>query len=165
MENCAYTAALINGEATLLKLECSYARGFAGTQLLGNVGELCRDGKERAKTVLENHGFALPAKRIVINISPADIRKDGNHYDLPMAMCLLHLLAEKPLNFDSHKWIFAGEIGLDGDLRPIAGVVPFALAAVAAGFCGMVVAKSNLPELDLLRNLSGEKLQGMQLLG
>jgi magnesium chelatase family protein len=161
MENCAYTAALINGEAILLKLECSYARGFAGTQLLGNVGDLCRDGKERAKTVLENHGFALPAKRIVINISPADIRKDGNHYDLPMAMCLLHLLAEKSLNFNPQKWLFAGEIGLDGDLRPIAGVVPFALAAVAAGFTGMVVAESNLPELDLLRNLSGEKFQSM----
>ncbi len=148
-------SAINDGLATqLLRVECGASRGYAGVQLLGNAAETCRDGKERAKTALENLGIYLPAQRLVMSFTPGDLKKEGNHLDLAMAVSLATLVAvAKSWRQNPESWLFAAELGLNGELRPVKGVISFALAAMEQGLRGIVVAVENLRELELLAHL------------
>ncbi len=154
MQNLTRTAAMSGNEASLVSIECLNTSGFAGLQLVGNVGELCREGKERAKTVLEALGFKMGHKRILINFSPADSRKDGNHFDLPLAVSIGAHLATEELRVNPGEWLFAAELGLDGSLRPIRGLVPLILVAIGQGLRGVVVAGGNIHEITALQGLA-----------
>jgi magnesium chelatase family protein len=140
-------------ESSILQVECSFTRGFSGLQLIGNSTEVCKSGLERARAALEGIGIHIPQKRVVLNISPAHIRKDGSHFDLPFAVGLAALITEKEPTVDLGKWIFAAELGLDGTLRPVKGVISFALASMSEGFEGIVVAEDNLEEISVLNRL------------
>ncbi len=122
-------------------------------QLIGMTTEVCKSGLERARAALEELGIAIPQKRIVLNISPAHTRKDGSHFDLPFAVGLAVLITEKEPVHNLDKWLFAAELGLDGRLRPVKGVISFALAAMSAGFEGIVVAQENWEEICALNKL------------
>jgi len=152
-------------ETNLTHIESSYVRGYAGMQLIGNASEVCRDGKERAKAALEALGLPLPAKRLVVSIAPADIKKDGNQFDLPFAASLALLVRKKIPVIDTSKWLFAAELGLSGELKPVRGVVSFAVAAVAEGLEGLVVAKENLEELSAIASLEIPHLKNLKALG
>ena len=149
------TAVCTAMEAQLMQLECGFTRGFAGLQLLGAVSEVCRDGKERARVALEGLGIRIPPRRLVISLTPADVRMDGNQFDLAVAVTLALLLCEGQLGVDPSRWLFAAELGLGGELRPVRGIVSFAIAALAAGLEGLVVAPENLHEVSVLVGLSG----------
>lgn len=138
---------------TLVGVEASFLRGFAGIQIIGNVSELCRDGKERARSALEQMGLSIPAKKIVMSFTPGDLRKDGNHLDLAMGVSLGLLISGQSPHIRTEEWLFAAELGLDGTLRPITGIVPFALTAIQAGKRGLVIAQENAEDLASLENL------------
>jgi len=140
-------------ESSILQVECSFSRGFNGLQLIGNSTEVCKSGLERARAALEDVGIFIPQKRIVLNICPAHIRKDGSHFDLPFAVSLAALITEKEPSVDLRKWLFAAELGLDGRLRPVKGVISFALASMSENFDGIVVAEDNLDEVSVLNRL------------
>jgi len=149
----------------LLRVESKLCKGFANVQLLGNVSDVCRDGKERAKAGLESIGMAMPAKKIILSLTPADIRKDGNHLDLPMAVSLALLVGSVKPVVETNRWVFAAELGLHGQLVPVRGVVAAAVAAVQAGMEGLVVAKDNQQELaSVLRCLSRGQKKPLQIL-
>lgn len=154
MQSLTRTGTLLGTDAELVTIECTTTSGFAGLQLVGNISDLCRDGKERAKTVLENLGFKMGHKRILINLSPADSRKEGNHFDLPIAISLAGLLSEKPAAHDPNDWLFAAEIGLDGSLRPSRAAVPLMLTALERGLKGAIFAEENAEELKALMGLT-----------
>lgn len=146
-------------ESAILQVECGFTRGFNGLQLIGNSTEVCKSGLERARAALEGLGIFIPQKRIVLNISPAHIRKDGSHFDLPFAVALAALITEKEPTIDLNKWLFVAELGLDGRLRPVKGVISFALASMSEDFEGIVTAEDNLEEISVLNRLkvSGSK--------
>lgn len=148
--NTAVTDAM---DTRLLQIECGFTRGFAGMQLIGNASEVCKDGKERARAALEQLGLHLPPRRLVVSLTPADVKKDGSHLDLPIAVSLAMLLSEKSPRIAPERWVFAAEVGLSGELRPVKGVVSFAIAALAAGLEGIIVAPENLEELSVLAAL------------
>ena len=152
-------------ETRLTSIEASFSRGFAGLQMIGNAGEVCRDGKERAKVALERMGIHLPPQRLVLSLLPADIRKDGTHLDLPIAVALALLVTGVTPEQDPARWLFAAELGLDGELRPVRGVVSFAIAALAGGLAGVVTARENLPELAALAAVDGERFAQLKCLG
>ena len=154
MQSLTRTATVNGTEAVLVTIECTTTSGFAGVQLVGNISDLCRDGKERAKTVLENLGFKMGHKRILINFSPADCRKEGNHFDLPLAISLAGLLSSKEAVHDPKDWLFAAELGLDGSLRPTRGVVPLILTALEQGLKGVVIAVENAEEMIALKQVA-----------
>ncbi|MBI2601507.1 MAG: ATP-binding protein [Deltaproteobacteria bacterium] len=153
MSVTVHTALYDAMESSILQVECSYTRGFSGLQLIGSNTDVCKGGLERARAVLEDLGVAVPQKRIVLNISPAHTRKDGSHFDLPFAAGLAALITGRTPGIDLGKWIFAAELGLDGRLRPVKGVISFALAAVSSQFTGVVVAEENLEEISVLNQL------------
>ena len=144
------TAAFAAMEAQLMQLECGFTRGFAGLQLLGAVSEVCRDGKERARVALEGLGIRIPPRRLVMSLTPADVKMDGSQLDLAVAVTLALLLGDGPVGVDPSRWMFVAELGLGGELRPVRGMVSFALAALAAGLEGLVVAPENLHEVSVL---------------
>lgn len=148
-------------ESSILQVECSYTRGFSGLQLIGNTSEVCKSGLERAKAALESLGILIPQKRIIINICPAPIRKDGSHFDLPFAVGLAVLITGKKPRIPLDKWLFSAELGLNGTLRPVKGMISFAIASMAEAFQGIVLSQENLEEVSVLNNL---KLKGTTVL-
>jgi magnesium chelatase family protein len=154
IQSLTRTATVSGTGAELVTIECTTTSGFAGLQMVGNVSDLCRDGKERAKTVLESLGCKMGHKRILINFSPADSRKEGNHFDLPIAISLAGLVAGKPLVHDPNDWLFAAELGLDGRLRSSRAAVPLALCAMEHGLKGAIFAAENAAEIRALMQVS-----------
>lgn len=148
-------------ESLLASIECSLSRGFQGVKLIGHASEVVRDGKERARAAVESLGFPLPCQTMIINIAPADIRKDGSQLDLPIAVAMVLTIGGRDPVRTLDQWLFMAELSLTGDLLPIRGVVPFSVAAMAAGVRGVVVASENLPELETLGRL--ESAWGGQL--
>ena len=160
-----YTANCDGLTSTILTVESRQTKGFAGIALIGNTSEVCRDGKERAKTALEGLQIQLPANRILVSLAPADIRKDGNHFDLPIAISLALLTIKPHAEFDLTSWVFAAELSLSGHLRPCRGIVSIALAAAAEGISGIIVSDANLQDVLALTRLGGEAFSNFKVFG
>ena len=104
-----------------------------------------REGRERVTAALLNAGRSSPLRRVVVNLAPADVRKDCSAFDLPIALGLLAVSGQlDPDSLDD--WAFVGELGLDGCLRPVRGVASIAEACLSAGLSGLVVPMGNAPE-------------------
>jgi magnesium chelatase family protein len=142
-------------EAKIIRVETCFGKGFSGVQLIGNTGQIVEDGKERAKMALERLAFTLPAKKLMISISPGHVKVEGNHLDLACAVAMAGQLIEQDPVVQPSQWVFAAEIGLGGELRPVPGVVSHGVAAMSGGLEGVVVARENLPELRALEAVSG----------
>ncbi|MCX6131839.1 MAG: ATP-binding protein [Proteobacteria bacterium] len=154
MQSLTRTAALDGSETLIVDVESCTTSGFAGLQLVGNTSDLCRDGKERAKTALERLGYRLGQKRILINLAPADCRKEANHFDLPIAVSLASLCSERVPVHKPADYLMAAELSLDGQLRPIRAAVPMALAAIQNGLRGIVLPRASEPEIRALSRLA-----------
>lgn len=150
------TSAHEGTNSKLIRVEASFGRGFSGLQMIGHTGQIVDDGKERARMALERIGMELPARRVLMSVSPADVRVDGNHLDLAFAVAMAALMNPKPPTIDPATWVFAAEIGLGGELRPVPGVVCHGVAAMSGAMAGVVVAPQNLPELIALEAASAK---------
>ena len=146
--------------ATPLRIECVQARGFSGITMLGSAGRVCEDGKERARTALERLGWTAPARKILISVSPAEVKIDSSHLDLALCVGLAAVVDQTAWSITCEDWMFAAEVGLNGELRPVSGVVAWATAAMTLGLKGIVVAKENLMELCCLRNVTDAQEKG-----
>jgi len=113
-------------------------------QVVGLPDKAVAESRERVRAALHAIGLALPAKRITINLAPADLPKEGSHYDAPIALAILSAMGVLPAEFLS-RWLVVGELSLDGSLAPTAGALPAAMAAAAAGL-GIICPKANGPE-------------------
>jgi len=152
-------------DCQMVHVECSSARGFSGLQMIGNPSETCRDGRERARAALEKCGIYLPPQKIIMSLTPADLKKEGNHFDLPMAISLALITSERQPKIDPTGFIFAAELGLDGDLKPIRGVIPFALSAMSGDKSGLVVARANLSDLGVFQQTNATEIRDFKCLG
>lgn len=159
------SASLQGLESSIVTIESRTTNGNVGLQIVGNAAEVCRDGKERAKVALEQIGIGIPAHRILINLAPADVKKDGNHFDLPIAVSLILLIKQPMCAIAVNKWVFCAELSLSGKLRPAKGVVSFALSAAAQGLQGIVVAKDNIRDIATLTSLGGHSFHDFKVLG
>ncbi len=148
------TAALLGIDAFTIELEVDLARsGMPAFTMVGLAEGAVREAKERVFAALKNTGFRLPPSRITVNIAPADIRKEGSGYDLPLALGLLagaDLVAQEKLS----GLYLAGELSLSGELKPVPGILPLALRARAAGARGLIVPAGNGQEAAVVQGLS-----------
>lgn len=120
-------------------------RGLAKTTIVGLPDTAVRESIERVRSAIINSGYTFPMSRLLVNLAPADIRKEGPIFDLPIAVGLL--LAERQVTTSRHKrLLFAGELALDGRLRPVNGVINLALLAKKLGAEGVIVPAENAPE-------------------
>jgi magnesium chelatase family protein len=143
------SGALIGIDAVLVEVEVDMALGLPYFNVVGLPDGAAKESKVRVISALKNCGFELPQKRITVNLAPADIRKEGAAFELPIALGVLaaaRLTRTEPLG----EYLFAGELALDGWLKPVRGVLPLALAARNYGFRGVMVPSQNAAEAALV---------------
>lgn len=129
----------------LVQVEVDTAQGLPFFEMVGYLSGEVKEAKERVRVALKNAGFTLPAGKITVNISPADIPKEGTAYDLPVAvavLCSMEVVPEKSVE----DILMIGELGLNGELRPVRGVLPIVRAAKEGGFGSCIVPKGNEKE-------------------
>ena len=146
------SGALVGIDAVVVEVEVDMTLGLPYFNLVGLPEGAVRESKVRVISALKNCGFELPNKRITVNLAPADIRKEGAAFELPIALGILvssRLIEEEPLG----EYLFGGELALDGVLKPIRGVLPLAMAAKKAGFKAVMVPSANAEEAALVRGL------------
>ena len=147
-----YGAALLGVDAYLIRIEVNMDRGIA-YHLVGLPDNAIRESGYRISAALKNSGFRMPGKKITINLSPADLRKEGSAYDLPMAIGIMVASGQiDSTTFDSY--LMVGELSLDGGLRPVRGVLPVAIAARNQGFKGLILPDSNSREASVVEDLA-----------
>ncbi len=147
-----WSAAIIGIDAIKIGVEVDVSGGLPGIAVVGLPDTAVQESKERVKASLKNAGFAFPIRKIVINLSPADIRKEGPIYDLPISIGILG--ASEQVEADLlGDFLFLGELSLDGSLRPVAGVLPIAAAAEKMGIKGLVVPADNAKEAAVVKGV------------
>ena len=132
----AYTVAFQGVEARLVEVQCAIAAGLPAFNLVGLPDKAVSEAKERVRAAMTAMGLALPAKRITVNLSPADLPKEGSHFDLPIALAVLAAMDVLPRD-EVAAQVALGELSLDGSLMPVIGALPAALAAAEAD-CGLI---------------------------
>ncbi|OGX82650.1 magnesium chelatase [Hymenobacter lapidarius] len=135
----------------------------AGTNffVVGLPDNAIKESQQRIEAALKLRGYRMPRTKVVVNMAPADIRKEGAAYDLPIALGILH--ASQQLNTEKlGDYIIMGEMSLDGDLRPIRGVLPIAIQARKEGFKGIILPKENAEEAAIVNNLDVIAVGSMQ---
>ncbi|MDT8367704.1 MAG: YifB family Mg chelatase-like AAA ATPase [Longimicrobiales bacterium] len=149
------TAALHGVDALPVRVEVSITSGLPVFSVVGLPRSEVREGRERVAAALRHIGVELPPRRITVNLSPADVRKEGSGFDLPLAVVLMVAAGRLPASCVA-EWAFVGEVGLDGEIRPARGVLPRVLALAAAGVRGIVVPPANLREASAVRGVRVE---------
>jgi magnesium chelatase family protein len=138
--------ALLGVDAFRVNLEVDYTRqGMPSFTMVGLAAGAVRESKERVLKALQNSGFRLPPGRITVNLAPADMRKEGSAYDLPLALGLLAASGNVPASI-LEGWFFAAELSLDGRLKPVPGVLSLAILARSEQSKGILVAPENAAE-------------------
>ena len=150
---CARSAALIGIDACLVSVEADLSNGLPGFATVGLPQGAVREGRERVHAAIVNAGFDAPLKRITVNLAPADIKKDGSGFDLPIAIAILTASGQVP-GAELESTMMVGELGLDGDLRPVRGALCLALAARQAGFANLLLPRENAGEAAMVEGLT-----------
>lgn len=127
----AYTVAFEGVEARLVEVQCAVTAGLPAFSIVGLPDKAVSEARERVRAALTSMSIALPSKRITINLSPADMPKEGSHFDLPIALALLAALEIIPRD-EVEATVSLGELSLDGTLIPVIGALPAAMAAAEA---------------------------------
>jgi magnesium chelatase family protein len=128
MSSVAYTVAFDGIEAKIVEVQCAVTPGMPGFAIVGLPDKAVSEARERVRAALTHLAIALPSKKITINMSPANMPKEGSHFDLPIALALLAALEILPRD-DIAGTVSLGELSLNGDLVPVIGALPAALAA------------------------------------
>ncbi|MCK5857321.1 MAG: YifB family Mg chelatase-like AAA ATPase [Bacteroidales bacterium] len=146
-----FGSALHGIDAISITIEVNITRGI-NFNMVGLPDNAVKESQERIHAALENRGYKWPGKKIVINMAPADIRKEGSAYDLPIAIGVLG--ASEQLNSERFdQYVLMGELSLDGSIQSIKGSLPMAIEARNKGFKGIILPKSNANEAAIVNNL------------
>lgn len=146
-----YGAAVQGLTATPVTIEVNASRGIKFF-LVGLPDNAVKESHERIVAAIENSGFSFPSRQIIVNMAPADIRKEGSGYDLPLAIGIL-ATADKIKTERLERFILIGELSLDGSLQPIRGALPIAIKARELGFEGLIVPRQNEREAAVVNRL------------
>lgn len=159
-----WSASLIGIDAVKVGVEVDIAGGLPGIVVVGLPSQEVQESKERVKTATKNAGYAFPMRKIVVNLTPADLRKEGPCFDLPISVGIL--AASEQVNSDLlDDYLFLGEVSLDGSLRPVTGVLAIAAAAKRLGFTGIVIPADNLREAAVVKGLKVFGFQNLSQVG
>ncbi len=147
-----FGSAVFGVEATTITVEVNVDKGV-GYHLVGLPDNAIKESNFRIAAALQNNGFKIPGKKIIINMSPADLRKEGSAYDLTLAMGILAATNQIKAD-DLEDYIIMGELSLDGTLQPIKGALPIAIKAHEEGFKGFILPKQNAKEAAIVSGLN-----------
>src|SRR3989441_7507538 len=147
------TAAVFGVEACPVQVEVDVSFGFPAFRLVGLPAASVRESRDRVKSAIRNSGFEFPAHRVTVNLAPADVRKAGASFDLPIA---LGILAAQGIVERRHiaDLVLLGELSLDGSIHPTRGVLPIAVAARREGLAGILLPVTNAGEAAIVGGLA-----------
>ncbi|WP_048600397.1 YifB family Mg chelatase-like AAA ATPase [Rubeoparvulum massiliense] len=146
------SAALIGIEGAIVEIEVAIHQGLPAFELVGLPNSVVREAKERVRSVIRNLGMVFPMQRITVNMAPADLRKEGANYDLPLAVAILQASEQIDLPWLEETLLF-GELALDGSCRQIKGLMPMLLAGKARGYTKAVVPAANEGEAQTVQGM------------
>lgn len=147
----AITAATIGINSCKIEVEVDTANSLPGISIVGLPDSAVNEARERVHSAIKNSGFTFPTGKVIVNLAPADIRKEGTNFDLPIA---IGILKEQGINIpDDLKTAFLGELSLDGTLRKINGVLPLVTGLKDAGITTVFVPKENAKEAALVQGI------------
>ena len=146
-----FCAAVEGLEATTITIEVNLTQG-SQFRMTGLADTSVRESYDRIWAVLPNCGYRMPISNLTINLSPADIKKEGTGFDLPMALGML--AADNSISSEHlDEYMMVGELGLDGRIKPVRAVLPIAIRARKEKFKGLIVPKENVREAAVVNNL------------
>src|SRR5687767_9056405 len=157
---CVRTAAVYGIEAVTIQVEVDVSFGLPSFAMVGLPDTGIRESRDRIRSAIRNSGFEFPPHRITVNLSPADVRKEGATYDLPIAVGLL-AAAGLVLRRDVDDLLLIGALSLDGGIQPARGVLPVAAAARREGYRGLLLPRRNQGEAAVV---AGLELYGVRTL-
>ena len=155
-----FGSAVFGVEATTITVEVNIDKGI-GYHLVGLPDNAIKESSYRIAAALKNNDYAMPGKKITINMAPADLRKEGSAYDLTLAIGIL--VASAQIKADEiDKYVIMGELSLDGGLQPIRGALPIAIKAKEEGFKGFFLPKQNVKEAAIVTGLDVYGVENIQ---
>lgn len=163
MPSKIFSAAIAGLDAKLVEVEVDVSHGLRSFTIVGLADKAVEESKERIESAIKSTKLLSPhgrTFRILVNLAPADLKKEGSLYDLPIALAFL--MASKQTAITPDKTLFLGELSLDGKLRPIKGALSFAMLAQKQGFTEIILPKQNAREAALIKEV---KIIGAQTLG
>ncbi|MBW7944256.1 YifB family Mg chelatase-like AAA ATPase [Patescibacteria group bacterium] len=146
-----YTAAHLGLDVYPVEVEVDGKQGIPQFILIGLASRAVEEAKERITSALHNCGIRVRSKRTIVNLAPASVPKSGTAFDLAIIIGLLKMYGE--LSFSTERTIFLGELALDGQIKPVPGVLPLVLGAKKLGFGRVVIPKLNWPEVSTIRGI------------
>ncbi len=156
-----YGSAVYGVNATMITLEVTVAQGL-GFFMVGLADSAVKESQQRVEASLKFSGYKMPRQKIVVNMAPADLRKEGSAYDLPIALCVLESSAQITPVRSLQDYVIMGELSLDGSLRPIKGVLPIAIEARKQGFKGFILPAENAHEAAIVNQLDVIPVQSVR---
>ncbi|MGB5634116.1 MAG: magnesium chelatase domain-containing protein, partial [Waterburya sp.] len=148
-----WSAAIIGIDAIKVGVEVDVSGGLPKIIVVGLPDVAIQESRERVKAAIKNADFAFPVRKIVINLTPADLRKEGPCFDLPITVGIL--AASKQVDPQLlGDYLFYGEVSLDGTLRAVSGVLPIAAAASQMGIAGLILPLGNAQEAAVVKDIS-----------
>lgn len=147
-----HSSAVLGIEAVPVAVEVDISFGLPVFNMVGLAEAAVRESKERVRAAIQNSGYTFPMDRVVVNLAPADMKKEGTALDLPVALGILTASGLVPREA-ADSWILAGELSLDGRLKPVRAALPFALAAREGGFKGIILPRDNGREAALVKDI------------
>lgn len=153
MHSKVFTGSIFGIEAYPVEVEVDItSRGLPHFSVVGLPDTAVKESKDRIKAALKNIGFNIPLKQITVNLAPADLKKEGSSFDLPIAVGIL--IAEGIIPQEAVKqYLIAGELSLDGRIKPIKGALPMAIKAKELNMRGLIIPEENLPEAAVVRDI------------
>ncbi|TLU97936.1 YifB family Mg chelatase-like AAA ATPase [Dyadobacter luticola] len=147
-----YGSAVFGVDAQIITIEVNVGQGI-GFFMVGLADSAVKESQQRVEASLKYFGYKMPRQKLVVNLAPADIKKEGSSYDLPIALCTLVTSEQITCELNTEDYIILGELSLDGILRPIKGVLPIAIEARKRGFKGFVLPAENAHEAAIVNNI------------
>jgi magnesium chelatase family protein len=145
-----YSSSVIGIDAYIVQVEVDISRGLPSFSTVGLAEGAVRESKERVKAALKNSGYHFPSDRITVNLAPADVKKEGSGFDLPIAIGILAATGLIP-HTSLADYLIIGELSLDGSIRPIKGALSIAITAKELGFKGIYLPSENAMEAGVVR--------------
>ena len=142
---------LFGMDSYMVQVEADLSQGLPRFDIVGLPDAAISEAKNRVRSAIKNTGFAFPVSRITVNLAPADTRKEGSVYDLPILMALLK--AGRQINFDSDNMAFIGEVALDGLVRRVDGALPMVITATKNGIKTVFVPTENAAESSVVQGI------------
>lgn len=163
MFSSVYAGCLNGIEANLVRVEVDISTGLPGFSMVGLLGDEVREARERVQVALKNSGFDISPGKITVNLSPANLRKEGSGFDLPIAVGMLQSMGYFPAD-NTEGTLFVGELGLNGEIKPVTGVLPIVREAAGNGLRCCIVPGENVTEGSIIPGIQVRGASNLQQL-